>query len=214
MFIFKQVKLHLNNGKVNINCPVYRGMIKIGISKEIVTTSAEPTELHISGVLNVNGSFTSGLGCKFIIEENAVLDIGENSRFGRNCKILVTKKVYLANHIRMAFESQIMDSNFHYILDIEKECVQNIERNIEINDYCWIGNRTTIMKGTKTPKQIIIASNSLLNKDYTLTIPPCSIMGEIPAKLIKTGYVRLHGEKEWEVDSFFKKMNSDVYYFK
>jgi acetyltransferase-like isoleucine patch superfamily enzyme len=47
------------------------------------------------------------------------------------------------------------------------------------------------MKGTITPDFLIVGSNSLLNKDYTKTIEPYSIIGGAPAKFIKKGYERI-----------------------
>jgi acetyltransferase-like isoleucine patch superfamily enzyme len=40
-----------------------------------------------------------------------------------------------------------------------------------------------VIKNTKTPKNFTVASNSLCNKSY-LDLPPFSIIGGYPAKLI------------------------------
>ena len=45
-----------------------------------------------------------------------------------------------------------------------------------------------IQKNTKTPDNTIISGKSLLNKDYR--VPEFSIIGGMPAKLLKTGYYR------------------------
>jgi acetyltransferase-like isoleucine patch superfamily enzyme len=46
------------------------------------------------------------------------------------------------------------------------------------------------MKGTITPNNTIIASNSLLNKNYIET-PPYSVLAGTPAKLVKSGVKRI-----------------------
>jgi len=211
-FIYKRVKFHFENGKVIINSNVYRGMIKIGYSLELFKINMNPVEFSIKGTININGGFIVGCGSKIIICKDAILDIGENSYIGSNSKIIVTNKVFMGAYTRISYETQIMDSNFHYLLDIEKKIVSNIKGCVEINDYCWIGNRSSIMKGTKTPEHCIITSNSLLNKDYKAIVPPCSIIGGIPAKLIKTGFIRFYGDKEIALTSYFEKNNSDYHY--
>lgn len=55
--------------------------------------------------------------------------------------------------------------------------VDPISKDVFIGECCWIGNRTNIMKGTVLPDNTIVSSNSLLNKDYTSTVPSYSIIG-------------------------------------
>lgn len=57
---------------------------------------------------------------------------------------------------------------------------------ISIGKNCWVCNSCTITKDAKVPDNIIVASNSLISKDYTC-IQPYSMIGGIPAKLLKTG---------------------------
>ena len=48
------------------------------------------------------------------------------------------------------------------------------------------------MPGTKLPDRVIVTSNSLLNKDYTSSIPSYSLIGGIPAKLLRTNVRRIY----------------------
>jgi acetyltransferase-like isoleucine patch superfamily enzyme len=70
-----------------------------------------------------------------------------------------------------------------------------MESPIVIGNNVWIGNRTTVTPGTIIPNYCIVSSNSLCNKDYSY-IPPDSIIGGIPAKLLKTGYRRIFSYEE------------------
>lgn len=84
-----------------------------------------------------------------------------------------------------------MDFNSHFIEDSDGN-VQQIIKPIELGDYVWVGNSSTIMPGTRIPSWTIIASNSLCNKDYTTLIPSESIIGGTPAKLIRSGLHRIY----------------------
>jgi len=66
-----------------------------------------------------------------------------------------------------------------------------LTKPVKIGDYCWIGNRSTIMPGTVLPERVIVAANSLLNKDYIEKgILPFSVIGGMPAKLLNTDIER------------------------
>ena len=74
---------------------------------------------------------------------------------------------------------------------------------IKIGCRNWIGNHTTIMKGTQTPNDCIIASNSLLNKDYG-SRSNVMIAGT-PAKIIGEGMARIYDvNNEFLLDQLFK----------
>ncbi|MGH2784506.1 MAG: acyltransferase [Actinomycetota bacterium] len=47
---------------------------------------------------------------------------------------------------------------------------------------CWIGEKSTILRGVTVGEGSIIASHALVNRD----VPPRSIVGGVPAKMLKT----------------------------
>jgi acetyltransferase-like isoleucine patch superfamily enzyme len=58
----------------------------------------------------------------------------------------------------------------------------NIIKPIIIEDFVWIGARAVILQGVKIGKGSIIAAGAVVTKD----VPANSIVGGVPAKLIKT----------------------------
>jgi len=80
-----------------------------------------------------------------------------------------------------------------------------------IEDYCWIGNTSTINGNVTLPVGTIVGSNSLVNKSFK-DIEPFSIIAGIPAKLIKTGFRRIFNTTtELELISFFKEHPHETY---
>lgn len=58
-----------------------------------------------------------------------------------------------------------------------------------------------------------MASNSLLNRGYTKEIPEKSVIGGVPARLIKTNMSRIYyAEKEAIVDKFFRSHTEELIY--
>ena len=56
---------------------------------------------------------------------------------------------------------------------------ENIVKNIEIGDFCWIGARTMLLPGTKIGEGAIVQGGSVVHG----TIPPLAICGGNPAKV-------------------------------
>lgn len=54
-------------------------------------------------------------------------------------------------------------------------------KGVYIESGVWIGTRAVILDGVRIGKNSIVAAGSIVNKD----VPPYSIVGGIPAKVIK-----------------------------
>jgi len=204
ILFYGKVKFTGLNGRVNINAPIKRGMISLGRSLEIIKSSIGKTEIAINGTFQINGSFNAGTDYAIHILAGAYLEIGDGSYLGNQTKIIATNIVKIGKGFRFGYESQISDSNYHYTIDLLTQQVNKFKGTVEIGNYCWIGNRTSIMKGTKTPQYLIVASNSILNKDYTKSISENSLIAGMPAKFIKKNIVRVFDEKlEKEINDYF-----------
>ena len=117
--------------------------------------------------------------------------MGDNCTMGDDSKLICYRSIKLGHDCDLTWQTQTMDFNSHFIEDSDGN-VQQIIKPIELGDYVWVGNRSTIMPGTRIPSWTIIASNSLCNKDYTTLIPSESIIGGTPAKLIRSGLHRIY----------------------
>lgn len=215
VLFYGNVKFTGLRGKLIIDKPLIEfGLVKIGYNLEIIQGGLSKTELKVDGVFVIKGSFCVGKDVAICIMHNGYLEIGEGSYLGRGTKVIVTKSVKIGKSFRFGYESQISDSNYHYTINLENNTSKRLQKNIVIGNYCWVGNRSSIMAGTITPEHLIVASNSLLNKDYAKIIPSKSLVGGIPAKLIKTEIVRVYDEiLEEKINSFFNNNDSiDVMY--
>ena len=52
---------------------------------------------------------------------------------------------------------------------------------MKINDGVWIGSKSVILDGVILGKNSIIAAGSVVNK----SVPPYSVVGGVPAKILK-----------------------------
>ena len=150
------------------------------------------TRLCIEGKLILGECGKIANGCAICVRKDGVLSLGDDFSMGHGDKIICKSKINIGKRCRMPWGSQIYDTDFHFISDLNG----NVRRNIlpiEIGDYVWIGNRTTVTKGARLGNYSIVSSNSLVNKDFGKE-EHC-VYGGIPARKLKDGYSRIYEEQ-------------------
>lgn len=192
-------------GKVEIKGPVSMAMIRVGIKDEYVDTSVGNTIWTINGTIIFNGPLKMWRGSYIVVAKNAMLNIGsQQTKLGSNLKIFCFDHISIGNCVRIAWECQIYDTSFHYLelLNCDKE-VRSLSSPVYIGDRVWLGNRSTVSKGAIIPNDTIVASSSMVNKDFS-QIDPYSMLAGCPATVKATGLRRIFDrKKEKELDKKF-----------
>jgi acetyltransferase-like isoleucine patch superfamily enzyme len=196
VFFYGKVKFHDLKGEIIFDSPIKTGMIGFGQTFELFKKEQGIAEFNLSGKLILKGNAHFGKDCLVYIGPNSYCEIGDMFALGSRGKLISYEKLIFGKYVRVGYETQLIDTNFHTILDLKTGKVASLTSPIEIGDYNWIGNRSTIMQKTVTPNFCMIASNSLTNKDYTL-LGENILIGGIPAKLLKNNISRdWEGERE------------------
>ena len=111
------------------------------------------------------------------------VEMGERSSIAQNCSITGENVgVFIGKDVMIAPNVVIVAFN-HESTQIDVPMIDqgNIENPIFIENNCWIAANCTIAMGVRIGEGSIIGANSFVNKD----IPPFSIAGGLPAKVIK-----------------------------
>ena len=191
--IYGRVMLTNLNGRIEITA--HAKNVRLDIGRNIAGyVNTAPGRLYIAdgATLRVGNEVKFSQGSNVCICKGACLEVGEYSTLGDNAKIICYRHIKIGKHSGLTWETQTTDFNSHFIEDCNTNQIYPIVKEVAIGDYCWIGNRTTVMPGTKLPDRGIVTSNSLLNKDYTSSIPSYSLIGGIPAKLLRTNVRRIY----------------------
>ncbi len=196
-------------GRIKITEPLYKGMVKIGVT-EPVRSYANRTVIDIKDGTVIFGKevvLRRGLG--LCLCRGAKVTFKNKSYIGDNCTIIALKEVEIGNNTRFANDIKVLDSDLHFTVNTETRVVKKNEASIIIGDNNWIGAFTTIKKGTHTPKGTIVAGpNAMLGKDYTKTIPENSLIAGSPAKLLVENIRRITDYKvEAELQQYFGSHN-------
>ena len=196
------------SGKIVLNCPASFGLVKLGFfNTDFVSWRESRTYLNVSGTIEINGWIQFGVGSKLIVDKGATLSFGDNTCIGSNTKIICREKISIGPRFRAAWDTQIMDTNFHYIKDTLSGKVNKRTAPILLGANNWIGNRCSVMQGTRTNDYFILASNSMANRDYTQIVPPFSLMVGCPAKLLRGNVCRVLDKEEREISKLFEGSN-------
>ena len=90
-----------------------------------------------------------------------------------NCAIAHHLSIHTGNHARLLGK---------YVTDITKaNKPKGYDHDVIIEKDVWIGANVTILEGVTVGRGATIAAGAVVNKD----VPPYSIVGGIPAKVIK-----------------------------
>ena len=196
VFFYGRVKFTSIIGDIQIDGKIQKGMIGFGQPYELNSAHKGVAEIFILGKLTFKGKFQFGKDCFVFVGENAVCELGNMASMASGGKIICTEKIVLGNYARFGSEAQIIDTNFHDLIDTQTGEKLQKSSAIFIGNYNFVSNRVSIMKGTQTPNFCTIASNSLCTKDYK-NLGENILIGGISAKLIRNNISRdWEGEKQ------------------
>lgn len=117
------------------------------------------------------------------------LVIGNNVSIGEYSHITCANSIKIGNGVLTGRFILITD-NAHGTNNLADLDIPPLKRSvyskgtIEIEDNVWLGDKVTILPGVKIGKGSVIAANAVVTKN----IPPYSIAGGCPAKIIKKIY--------------------------
>lgn len=213
IIVSRKTTLESLTGSVHFKTNPSFGMMKFGFNhSDLFSWRAKYTIIKIEGNVYAGDFAQFGVGCSLIVDEGANLYLGDNFSIGGFSKIICRKKIAIGDNFRGAWDVQVFDTNFHYIKNVEDGSVTRREYEVVLGANNWMGNRASVMPGTKTNDFFIAASNSLCNKDYTASIPKYSLVAGSPAKLLKTNVVCVLDREEKEITSIFNESVDNVLY--
>ncbi len=115
--------------------------------------------------------------------------IGDHASFLASISyIYIGSKVLFGPNVTIRGGNHRTDIPGRFMYDItDKEKLPDNDEDVFIEDDVWVGANSTILKGVRIGRGAIIAAGAVVNKD----VPPYTIVGGVPAKVISLRFKNL-----------------------
>ena len=102
-------------------------------------------------------------GNTFSLNKNAIMEMGYFYT-GVGANIICEYKMSIGNNVMLGRDVCIFDSDYHDIYD-ENGNILNDKKEVVIEDNCWLGARSMVLKGSHIREGAIVSANSMVMGD-------------------------------------------------
>ena len=177
--VSSKTKLSSLSGSVSFS-KIRPGIVRIGFgSVETYDYRYQRTLLSIKGHVHFSGKTKIGFGSKLSVDGE--LFLGENFHISAASTIICRRRVVIGKNTLMAWDSLITDSDLHAIYDFQDNRI-NHDDPVCIGEHCWIGAKSSILKGAAIADNTVVALGSIVTRKET--VERCVLAGN-PAKVVK-----------------------------
>lgn len=179
IFITSNAELIIKEGALIKNVNIYVGKGSLFIDQYSMLLGLDDKNMKITiddGTLTV-GSYSRIQAKRVWIRFGGIVKIGCYTNINERSEIRADESVIIGDYNQISYEVNIWDTNTHNIYSPEKRA--EITRKyypyygfeyekpktapIHIGDNCWIGERTSILKGTFIEDNVIVGYNTFLS---------------------------------------------------
>lgn len=176
-------------GKIVIDSDnIELGMIKLGPLLNTCNPNCGISIDNRGGTIIFKGKAVFANDSYFMICKDAVLSLGKD--IDCNCKIKCAKSIEIGDETWIAYDSMLMDSDWHALTDVTTGKLLKKEAPVRIGKHNFISYKCIVTKGAVTPDNATFMPGSLINSVYEGE--DNSLFGGNPCELIDEGYYMDH----------------------
>lgn len=177
---------YIKPGKLGRIKEVLGALFSVTFVKWAITSFAYRLINNVRGRKQMKVGKHTNIHPTVIIREGEYITIGEHCLINHNNLLQAGKSQYgsitIGNYVHTGVNVAMIAFNHGFYTREEPVKEQDyMDAPIEIEDDVWIGAGSTILSGVTIGKGAIIAAGAVVNKD----VPPYTIVGGVPAKVIK-----------------------------
>lgn len=192
------------SGSVRFNTLPKRGSVRLNVVDLSPSPRGNGLDLCIRGRIIFGGTALVRSNTKIYVDRDATLSIGHNLRLGAGIIINCLNNISIGEGVRIGHNSQLLDSNMHFLLDLKRYRVASLKKSIVIGSHCWLTNSVSVYGGASIPPYSVVVSGTVVNKNLS-DLGSDNILGGSPCRVLASG-VRLVNNYEMErrIDTFYK----------
>lgn len=112
-----------------------------------------------------------------IRSDRGKISIGRGTIINNNCRFQLTGGIKIGEYVSISSETWLV-TGLH---DINDPQFTALYRPIVIGNYVWIGVRATILAGVTIGDGAVVMAGAMVTRN----VPPYTVVGGVPAKIIK-----------------------------
>lgn len=176
-------------GKVIIDSNIIEfGMIKMGPLLNTCNPNCGISIDNRGGSIIFRGKAIFANDSYLMVCKNATLVLGYD--IDCNCKIKCAKSIEIGDETWIAYDTMIMDSDWHALTDVTTGKLLKKESPVRIGKHNFISYKCIVTKGAVTPDYATFMPGSIINTVYEGE--ENSLFGGNPCELIDEGYYMDH----------------------
>lgn len=166
-------------------------MIRLGFKMVGVYPDTGLT-LENNGVIVFKGSAVIGNDCYISIGSKGQLELGNNFAATAGLKLVCSNSIIFSNNTLIGWNCKFMDTNFHQMYDLKKDCFKPASGPIFIGENNWFATGCSVMHSVKTPEHASFGLNSIITRNAEMK--SYSLMGGSPLRVLTEGVDRINGK--------------------
>jgi acetyltransferase-like isoleucine patch superfamily enzyme/glycosyltransferase involved in cell wall biosynthesis len=154
----------------------------------------DPVVVKAAGRISVGAAFRAGLGFRVEAWEeyrgdtySPHITIGDRVSFGANCHVTAINAIDVGDDVLIGSQVVITD---HQHGATDAESLERLPRDrglvskgpVVIESGVWLGSNVVVMPGVRIGQNSVVGANAVVTRD----VPAYSVVGGIPARVIKT----------------------------
>jgi acetyltransferase-like isoleucine patch superfamily enzyme len=179
-----RVALYDVRGDVTILGPIKPAMILIGFGELGAFDFRRSRAVwQVAGRVVFDGPVRLSNGFKLSVYRSGTVSFGSGNVGIPESQVICRDSITFGHNSGVGWDVLITDTDFHPLHPLDGEPAPP-EAPVEIGDGCWIGARSTIVKGVRLPHDTVVAAGSVVASSVE---EPNTVIGGNPAKTIRTG---------------------------
>ena len=148
---------------------------------EVPIVENKKSLLDIRGSLVFKGTAFVGKGSRIVVEENAIVELGDHFAISAASFIYCYKHIKFGDNIQLSWGDLIMDSDSHFIFGEDGKRI-NENKDIVFADNIWVACDCKVLKGAVIPNNCVVGANSVVTAK---ALEPNTLIMGTPAKSVK-----------------------------
>lgn len=185
-----KMRLLSQEGEIVIDSDkIYTGMIQLGFPRA-ATFPNNGIIWRNKGKVVFRGKCIIGNDCYVIVGKQGTLMFGDDFKVNAGMKLTAECSITFGDHTLLGWSVVIMDTNHHFLFDIEKRKNKLAFSPIVIGANNWFASQCYVLHGVHTPENCIFGARSIVSRADNDKFESYCVHGGSPLHVLSRNVMR------------------------